>query len=122
MFNLMIQVLTKKFFSTKGRASRKEYIAFFLFFEILIILPYLWILDNYTSPSTIGVLILLLGFVIIIVHLFAYTTLTVRRLHDCNLKGWWVMLHFILSPLIFLIFLFIKGTKGSNRFGDEPKH
>lgn len=56
--------------------------------------------------------------------------LTVRRLHDRDLSGWWYLGFLIVSfiPLIgfvasiaFLVFMFLDGTKGPNRFGPDPK-
>jgi len=56
---------------------------------------------------------------------------TVRRLHDRDMSGWWY-LGFILAGLIpfvgflaslaFLVILFLPGTPGSNRFGADPKN
>jgi uncharacterized membrane protein YhaH (DUF805 family) len=46
----------------------------------------------------------------------------VRRLHDIDRKGWWLLI--ILIPLIGIIVLIIwacrKGTEGPNRFGADP--
>ena len=46
----------------------------------------------------------------------------VRRLHDIDRSGWWLLI--MLIPLIGLIVLLIwfvkKGTDGPNRFGDDP--
>ncbi|WP_019554101.1 DUF805 domain-containing protein [Propionispira raffinosivorans] len=51
-------------------------------------------------------------------------SLYIRRLHDFNFKGWWMIIGFILIfpiPIIFsLCLLSIKGTKGQNRFGNDP--
>ena len=41
---------------------------------------------------------------------------SVRRMHDQDRSGWW-----ILCPIANIIFLFIDGTPGSNRFGPDPK-
>jgi uncharacterized membrane protein YhaH (DUF805 family) len=47
----------------------------------------------------------------------------IRRLHDLDRSGWWVLLAFI--PLIGIIVLIVwwatEGTRGSNRFGGDPK-
>ena len=61
---------------------------------------------------------------------------TIRRLHDINLSGWWVLLCAVLFYVLFyieqfyivsilgaiflLILVFKKGTKGTNRFDDDP--
>ncbi|MEM7702242.1 MAG: DUF805 domain-containing protein [Pseudomonadota bacterium] len=55
---------------------------------------------------------------------------TVRRLHDRNMSGWWYlgfivggMLPFVgfLSSLAFLVIMFLPGNDGPNRFGPDPK-
>jgi uncharacterized membrane protein YhaH (DUF805 family) len=49
--------------------------------------------------------------------------LGVRRLHDVDRSGWWLLLAII--PLIGALVLFVwavsEGTRGSNQFGDDPK-
>lgn len=48
---------------------------------------------------------------------------SVRRLHDINRTGWWLLL--LLLPLIgwlvLLVFYVTEGTRGENRFGPDPK-
>lgn len=55
---------------------------------------------------------------------------TVRRLHDRDMSGWWYLGFVVLSiiPLIgivasigFLVVMCLEGTKGTNRFGADPK-
>ena len=42
---------------------------------------------------------------------------SIRRLHDQNRSGWW-----ILVPLVgAIMIMFIGGTPGPNRFGPDPK-
>lgn len=43
----------------------------------------------------------------------------VRRLHDSDRSGWWVLLNFIpvLGTLVLLYFLVQPSTEGPNRFG-----
>jgi uncharacterized membrane protein YhaH (DUF805 family) len=46
----------------------------------------------------------------------------VRRMHDQDMSGWWVLLFAIpyIGPLIGLVFMLIPGTRGPNRFGPDP--
>lgn len=55
---------------------------------------------------------------------------TVRRLHDRDMSGWWYLglivasiIPFVglIAGLAFLVLMFLEGTKGPNRFGDDPK-
>ena len=46
---------------------------------------------------------------------------TVRRLHDTNKSGWFVILFLIpLIVLIVLVFLILPGDKGKNKYGLYP--
>jgi uncharacterized membrane protein YhaH (DUF805 family) len=40
----------------------------------------------------------------------------VRRMHDQDRSGWW-----IICPIVNIIFLFMDGTRGDNRFGPDTK-
>ena len=40
----------------------------------------------------------------------------VRRMHDTDHSGWWVIV-----PIANVVFLFMEGTRGANRFGADPK-
>lgn len=51
--------------------------------------------------------------------------ISVRRLHDINMSGWWVLIGFIplIGPIILLIFHVRKGDEGLNNYGalsDDP--
>lgn len=48
---------------------------------------------------------------------------TVRRLHDSDRGGWWILVHLIpvLGSLLLFVFMLLDGSVGPNRFGDDPK-
>ena len=55
---------------------------------------------------------------------------TVRRLHDRDMSGWWYLGYLVASfiPLLnfiamiaFLVIMFLDGTPGPNRYGPDPK-
>jgi uncharacterized membrane protein YhaH (DUF805 family) len=52
-----------------------------------------------------------------------FTAIGVRRLHDANLSGWWVFVGLvpIVGQLIALVFFLTPGTRGPNRYGDDPR-
>lgn len=62
-----------------------------------------------------------LGIVLLIVSSLAATvsavSLMVRRCHDLNRSGWYVLMTVLIYP--YLQFLFKDGTKGENRFGAD---
>lgn len=47
--------------------------------------------------------------------------LSVRRLHDIDRTGWWVLIAFTIIGIFVLIYWACKrGTPGANRFGPDP--
>lgn len=60
--------------------------------------------------------------------LFALATLIpslavgVRRLHDTDRSGWWLLIGLIplIGAIVLLVFYVEKGTVGTNRFGEDP--
>jgi uncharacterized membrane protein YhaH (DUF805 family) len=48
-------------------------------------------------------------------------TVMVRRLHDIDRTGWWILLLLSVIGTVVLIYWFcFKGTPGPNRFGPDP--
>ncbi|HEY2185115.1 MAG TPA: DUF805 domain-containing protein [Xanthobacteraceae bacterium] len=46
---------------------------------------------------------------------------SVRRLHDLDRTGWWILLVFTLIGIIVLLAWYcMRGTVGPNRFGPDP--
>jgi uncharacterized membrane protein YhaH (DUF805 family) len=66
----------------------------------------------------------------LLVGLVPGLAVTVRRLHDRNMSGWWYpgltllgMLPFVgwVASIAFFVVLCLDGTAGENRFGEDPK-
>jgi uncharacterized membrane protein YhaH (DUF805 family) len=47
----------------------------------------------------------------------------VRRLHDTDRSGWWLLIGLIplIGFIVLLVFYCTEGTRGANRFGADPK-
>lgn len=130
-------VLTKKYVKFSGRACRSEYWWFQLFSFIvsvvtaLIALAFIMPFDIYSQEQMAAFLIKIYSIVAIPALLLFLPQLSVqvRRFHDRNISGWWLLLFYILNfvPFVnfvaFIVMLVItvqKGTDGSNRFGRDP--
>jgi uncharacterized membrane protein YhaH (DUF805 family) len=52
----------------------------------------------------------------------SFLSLGIRRLHDINRSGWWLLINFIpfVGWSVFLYWMIKKGTSGPNRFGENP--
>jgi len=46
----------------------------------------------------------------------------VRRLHDLDRTGWWLLLAFVplIGTIILIVWFCTRGTPGANRFGPDP--
>ena len=64
-------------------------------------------------------LILILALVIIIPSI----AVQVRRMHDQDKSGWFVLLGLVpyIGGIVMLVFMCIEGTRGENRYGPDPK-
>jgi uncharacterized membrane protein YhaH (DUF805 family) len=111
----------KKYAVFSGRARRKEYWYFVLFNIIVAIVLSLidLLLGTFSSASNIGLLSGIYGLAVIIPTL----AVTVRRLHDIDRTGWWILINLIplIGTIVLLVFEVTPGTPGSNRFGPDPK-
>lgn len=105
--NLYLGVL-KRYAAFQGRAQRKEYWIFALISTIvsiaLIVIGALSGVKNLLSN--------IYGLAVLIPSIAA----GVRRLHDTNRSGWW-----LLVPIVNLVFLVQDSQPGENRFGQNPK-
>jgi uncharacterized membrane protein YhaH (DUF805 family) len=101
-----------------------------------------------TAPSPAVVLFYAMGAPIFVVGMWFLTAATVKRLHDRNKSGWWIVPFFIAPILLskvgdwlgdsypadflmivmialslwgFVEVLCLRGTRGPNRFGEDPQ-
>lgn len=114
-------IKTLKTFSWNGRASRKEFWMFNLITLILYIACFIALLVNENNELIFGIFSLILLLLIILTFIQSFT-LSIRRLHDTNKSGWWLLIQLIpyIGSFILFIFYCLKGNKGDNSFGADP--
>ena len=100
----------KKYATFQGRARRKEYWMFILISLLLGIGAGILDLAVFNGEKEVFSGLLRLG--LFLPGLAAI----VRRMHDVDKSGW-----FCLIPIYNLILACTEGTKGPNRFGEDPK-
>ena len=110
----------KKYAVFSGRSRRKEYWFFVLFVVIISIV--LSIIDSLvgTDRSTgVG----LFGTIFSLAILIPSIAVTVRRLHDIDRTGWWVLISLVplIGWIVLLVFTVQDSTPGTNRYGPNPK-
>lgn len=105
----------RKYADFSGRSRRKEYWLFTLFNAIITMV--VMFID--TQADLHGMLYAVYSLGVFIPSL----AVTVRRLHDTDHRGWWLLIAFVplIGFLVLLYFLVIDGDPGKNRFGPNPK-
>jgi uncharacterized membrane protein YhaH (DUF805 family) len=114
----------RKYASFSGRARRREYWWFEVFWVLVVsglALIDQWVLGIHWD-SEYGSIGPLAGLAVLFFFL-PNLAVSVRRLHDRDRSGWWLLINVI--PVIGFLFLFYNyisaGTPGDNRFGPDPK-
>lgn len=110
-FEESVEHVFSNYFNAKGRASRSEYWWWYLFTILASIAVSLLgvILDKLTGIEFLST-ILTWGLSILI--LIPNICVQIRRYHDINRSGWW-----ILCPIVNMVFLFFAGDEGENDYG-----
>jgi len=112
-FGEAIGACLSKYATFSGRARRSEY-WFFVLFQVLANIV-ANIVDHAIDANLLSILV---DLVLILPSL----AVAVRRLHDIDKSGWWLLVGLI--PLVGWVFIIIwactKGTLGPNRFGPDP--
>jgi len=113
-------------FSFKGRIRRSDFWLgnLILFIAMIVIAQGIALfagvdLDSKTDLRATGA-----QFLAALIVMWPNLAVGVRRLHDRNQSGWWILLSFI--PVIGSFWLVInlgilRGTEGDNRYGAEPE-
>lgn len=126
----------RRYVQFSGRSRRKEYWMFALFLLIIYIIA--MALDSMLGfgttsryadvsatgaaagfNSTGGIITMLTMLAMLLPSL----AVGIRRLHDTDRSGWWLLIGLIplIGTIVLLVFYCSDGTKGPNRFGPDPK-
>lgn len=118
-FTQAIKAGFQKYIDFTTRSCRSEYWFWALFVVIASIV--LAVIDAATygiGPSGSGPL----GSLFSLVTFIPGIAVAVRRLHDIDKSGWWLLLAFIplIGWIVLIVWFATKGTEGPNRFGEDP--
>ena len=150
----MLMPYRKLYRLIEGRSSRSEYWLFTLLVIIVAILAVVAViavagasvmsLGQDLNPTDYGALLAGAGagavILIILFYIWALLTsvaslaVTIRRIHDLNFSGWFLVLYYValfgalainkylywLVVLAGIVVLCLPGTKGTNKYGSDP--
>jgi len=116
----------RRYADFSGRSQRKEYWMFYLLVVIVYVVFSVIMgmgassIDPVTGEVAGGGALASIGFGALALFwlgsIIPSLAVSIRRMHDQDRSGWW-----ILCPIANIVFLFIDGTHGPNRFGPDPK-
>ena len=112
----------KNYVGFSGRSRRSEYWYFTLFYLVIAIV--LSVLDGIVFGGSVdGKGTPVLSGLFMLAMLLPSIAVGIRRLHDTDRSGWWLLIGMIpLLGAIVLIVFFVQDSKpGDNRFGPNPK-
>lgn len=116
-----------KYVTFSGRARRAEYWWWILFYFVAFILGTMVDLyffgttvttdAGFSSSTSFAPVTVALALVLFLPTL----AVTVRRLHDTNRSGWWMLISLvpIVGPILMIVWCASAGTRGGNRFGPD---
>ena len=117
------KICLSKLTDFSGRASRSEYWKFYISFFILYltlmfgVLVFIVIANPNISDASLDAI----SWVMSIPGGLLTLSATVRRLHDTNKSGWYVLIFLIpLIGLIVFVFLILPGDNKKNKYGHNP--
>lgn len=128
-------VLTQKYATFSGRASRSEYWWFQLFYLLLAIAIAVLAFTagafsgQQGGTSSLVVVLMVIGGLLALALVLPIISLQVRRFHDRNISGWWYLALIVLgmvpyvgsvTGLVITVLSVMKGTEGPNKFGPDP--
>ncbi len=110
-----VKCMTEKYLCFDGRARRKEYFAYILCSN-LITFVIGFVLGLLTVSLHLNPIIFdIISTFVNIAFLVPSITVLIRRMHDVNMSGWW-----ILTLIVPLIAIFFKSDMNKNKYGEVP--
>ena len=115
--------IKEMFFSFEGRLNRQRYLlralgVGFVNSVIAFVLESLMMGAFLAGSSGTGIVIGLLWLLIFVFFMIIGISLGVRRCHDLDKSGWYLLAGILIIPGLYLIFA--KGTEGQNQYGPDP--
>ena len=118
-FGSSIAMCFSKYATFQGRAPRAEY----WWFTLFLLLGYIaiMILGAVAGSSDGAILASVLYGIFALGTLLPTLAVAVRRLHDTDRSGWWLLIELVplVGPILILVWFCSRGTRGPNRFGNE---
>lgn len=109
----------KKYFEFSGRAGRREYWVYTLI--NILILAGIGLLASLVGGAS-GNLIKQVQNLYSLVVFIPSLAVAIRRLHDTNRSGWWLLLSFVplVGPIVLIVLMLLSSQPEDNKYGPNP--
>lgn len=111
----------KQYATFSGRAQRSEYWFYTLFYCVFYLAVNM--ADFAIVVASNGQVILYLAVIYSLIMLLPTWAVSVRRLHDTNRSGWWILIGLIplVGAIVLLVFFVQDSQPNANQYGANPK-
>jgi len=122
-FGEAIRSVFSQYATFSGRARRSEYWYWALFQWLamvgLMLVSGVFTMAEGSEPPMTGMTMIGVFFIAMILPTIA---VSVRRMHDMDRVGWWILVALVpyIGGLILFVWFMFPGTSGRNRFGPDP--
>jgi len=112
----------RKYVDFQGRARRSEYWLFVLF-QIVVLGATLMLGMLMAGGNPENTVAIIPYYIALLVLFLPSLAVSVRRMHDTNRSGWWVLISLVpfIGIIWYLVLTVLDGTPGRNTFGADPK-
>jgi uncharacterized membrane protein YhaH (DUF805 family) len=120
-FTTAIKSVLSQYVGFSGRARRSEYWWWALFTALLGVVAA--VLDTALGTNMDGSTTGVIGLIVELAILLPSLAVLVRRLHDTDRSGWWILIALIpiVGAIVLLVFAAQDTKPGPNRYGESPK-
>jgi uncharacterized membrane protein YhaH (DUF805 family) len=109
-----VRACLSKYVTFTGRARRAEYWWFVLFVALVSVVA-----STIDMAADITLFQVIVGLALLLPNL----AVAVRRLHDTDRTGWWLLIGLVpvIGGIVLLVFMLLDSDPHPNRFGASPK-
>jgi uncharacterized membrane protein YhaH (DUF805 family) len=118
MIDIWKTVVLQRFAKFDGRAGRAEFWWFALATWLIFLV--LWIVTGilFAIADALGVIASIAIIGLSLALIIPSIAVAIRRLHDTDKSGWWLLIGLIpFGGIVLLIFYILEGTPGPNQYG-----